>query len=265
MPACFLAGAMNLFADAVAYEQAMGKWSRVAGSDFLDWLGLPAGLCWLDVGCGGGSFTELIVNQASPESVAGVDPAEDQIAFARSRSGHGDVEYRVGDALTLPFPDGSFDAAVMALVIAFLADRAKAIAEMRRVARPGGTIATYIWDLPGGGFTQQPLLDALGVNQEKMPGYGDSAAGPLRRLFEAADLQGVESRTIRVEMTFKDFDEFWSTQTAFPSTPVRALRQMPDDEVERIKASLRKSLPTDPEGRIAYFARANAVRGRKPL
>jgi ubiquinone/menaquinone biosynthesis C-methylase UbiE len=256
---------MALFTDADAYELAMGKWSRVAGLEFLDWLAPPAGLRWLDVGCGGGAFTDLIVNRISPQSVAGVDPAEDQIAFAKSRSGHGHVDYRVGDALDLPFQDSAFDTAVMALVIAFLPDRAKAIAEMQRVVRPGGTVATYIWDLPGGGFTQQPLLDALGLNQEKMPGYADSASGPLRQLFEAADLQEVESRTIHVEMKFRDFDEFWSTQTGFPSTPVRALRQMSESEVERIKASLRNDLPTDPEGRIAYFAWANAVGGRKPL
>jgi ubiquinone/menaquinone biosynthesis C-methylase UbiE len=255
---------MALFSDADAYEQAMGKWSRIAGLEFLDWLGPPAGLRWLDVGCGGGAFTDLILGRASPKSVAGVDPVEDQIAFAKSRDGHGQVDYQVGDALDLPYQGDGFDTAIMALVIAFLPDRAKAIAEMRRVVRPGGTIATYMWDLPRGGFTQQPLLDALGLNQEKMPGYADSAAGPLRQLFEAADLEEVESRTIHVEMKFRDFDEFWSTQTSFPSTPVRALREMSESEVERVKASLRETLPTNPQGQVAYFARANAVKGRKP-
>lgn len=254
---------MTSFENSLAYEEAMGKWSRAAGRSFLEWINAAAGLRWLDVGCGTGAFTDLIVKQAAPDAVAGIDPVATQIDFAVSRSGHGDVDYRVGDALNLPFADGTFDICAMALVIAFLQDRKKAIAEMARTTRPGGTVATYIWDLPGGGFTQQPLLDALGINQEKMPGYRDCSEDRLKRLFEEAGLDDVSGRTIDVEMTFDSFDAFWASQTGFPSTPVRMISQMPGTEVNRLKATLRQTLPTDADGRIAYSARANAVKGVK--
>ena len=109
------------FADGDAYERAMGVWSRSAGEVFLDWVKVPAGLRWLDIGCGSGAFTQLIADQAAPTNVVGIDPSEEQLAFARKRPAASLAQFRQGEAMSLPFPDQSFDAAVMALVLFFCA------------------------------------------------------------------------------------------------------------------------------------------------
>jgi ubiquinone/menaquinone biosynthesis C-methylase UbiE len=140
-----MAEAHKLFTDGEAYERMMGRWSRLVGEAFLDWLALPSGLRCLDVGCGNGAFTEVLIARCAPATVSGLDPSEEQIAYARQRPGAKPAEYRVGDALALPFVDGSFDAALMALAIVFVPDPVKAVAEMVRVVRPGGWVATYMW------------------------------------------------------------------------------------------------------------------------
>jgi SAM-dependent methyltransferase len=105
------------FDDGAAYERFMGKWSQLAGETFLDWLAPQPGLRWLDVGCGNGAFTEMLVERCAPVSVQGIDPSEGQLAFARTRPGTRMAQFRQGDAMAQPFPDATFDAAVMPLVI----------------------------------------------------------------------------------------------------------------------------------------------------
>src|SRR5215813_465068 len=105
------------FDDGAAYERMMGTWSRLAGEIFIDWLAPREGLRWIDVGCGNGAFTELLVDRCAPAEVQGIDPSEGQLAFARTRSAARLAEFRKGDAGTIPFVEDRFDAAVMALVI----------------------------------------------------------------------------------------------------------------------------------------------------
>src|SRR3954464_14240280 len=115
----------QMFSDGKAYERLMGRWSQVVGTQFLDWLDVPQGQRWLDAGCGNGAFTEVLIQRCAPASVMGVDPSEGQIAYARARPGTTTAQFRVGDAQALPFGDREFDAATMALVIAFLSDPAR--------------------------------------------------------------------------------------------------------------------------------------------
>ena len=123
----------KLFTDGQAYERLMGRWSRIVGKEFLDWLDAPTNRRWLDVGCGNGAFTEELIARCAPAAVIALDPSDDQLAFARARAGMNVADFRVGDAQNLFFADHSFDVAVMALVISFLPDPDKAIAEMTRV------------------------------------------------------------------------------------------------------------------------------------
>jgi ubiquinone/menaquinone biosynthesis C-methylase UbiE len=262
-----MAEAEGFFSDGEAYELTMGRWSRVAGEEFLDWLSLPKGLRWLDIGCGSGAFTELVLDRSAPSAISGVDPSEDQIAFAKSRAAASRVDYRLGDALSLPFGDEEFDVAVMALVIGQLSDSAKAMAEMKRVVRPEGMVATYVWDGPDKGHPQQPLFDTLkAIVGELKRGPGNQARpiGALKDLFDESGLEDVTSRSIEIQLRFKDLDEFWVAQTALASRAVQAIRNLSELDLERFKASLRERLPTDADGCIAYTAQANALKGRVP-
>jgi ubiquinone/menaquinone biosynthesis C-methylase UbiE len=262
-----MAETTSFFTDGEAYERLMGRWSRAAGEVFIDWLSLPPGLNWLDVGCGTGAFTELVSERCAPKAISGIDPAEDQLAFARRRPVATRATFRVGDAQSLPFADREYDVAAMALVISFLPNPTKAVAEMARVVKPGGTVATYMWDFLGKGFTQQPIIEALAtmnVTVPPLPGNLNSSTDNLKSFFGAAGLTQVATRTIEITVSYPNFDDYWSSQTGLPNPAVQLIRKMTEPDVERLRANLRATLPTDRTGRIAYPARANAIKGRVP-
>ena len=252
------------FEDGAGYESMMGVWSRFAGDVFLDWLNLSKGLRCIDVGCGNGAFTELLVERLAPSGVQGVDPSPGQLAFARQRHTANVAEFREGDAMALPFAEKTFDLATMALVIFFVPDPAKGVAEMKRVVRSAGTVAAYAWDLPGGGFPLEPLyaeVRAMGHKVPQPPSAEASRMAALHDLWTGAGLASVETREIVVERTYRDFDEFWTTSLASPTLRV-SLSGMSQDETAQLKARMRDKLPTDAAGRITFGARANAVKGR---
>ena len=255
------------FEDGAAYEEFMGKWSRLAGDAFLDWLQPSAGLRWLDVGCGNGAFTEMIVGRCAPAEVEGIDPSEPQVAYAREHAPAGaTLTYRVGDAMSLPYAGARFDVAVMALVIFFVPDPPKGMAEMARVVRPGGEVCTYAWDLFGAGFpfaALQQEIEALGFPRILPPSPEASRMDSLRALWTGAGLVDVETHEIAVERTFADFATFWRiAQTGPRIGPLIA--KMTPEQLGRLEARLRERLPADAQGRITYGARANAIRGRVP-
>jgi ubiquinone/menaquinone biosynthesis C-methylase UbiE len=102
---------VELFTDGQAYERMMGRWSRLIGETFLDWLDIPKGLRWLDVGCGNGAFTEEIIARSAPATVVAINPSEDQLAFARTRPRANMAKFEVGDAQKLTFGNDAFDVA----------------------------------------------------------------------------------------------------------------------------------------------------------
>lgn len=259
--------AKSFFTDGQAYESLMGRWSRAVGNIFLDWLSLPKALRWLEVGCGTGAFTELVLDRCAPSHFEAIDPSENQIAYARNRPVAAHAIFRVGDAQSLPCSDKEYDVVVMALVISFVPNASRAIAEMKRVTRPGGTVATYMWDTLGGGYIQQPLfegLEAMNVELPPRPGQQNSRMDDLRRLFEEARLDQVAWRTIEIEVSYETFDEFWSAQTGIANAAVQAIRKLSDPDLGQLKAYLQDHLPRDHRGRIAYSARANAIKGIAP-
>ncbi len=251
------------FDDGAAYERTMGVWSRLVGEVFLDWLKPAQDLRWIDVGCGNGAFTELIISRCAPAEVQGIDPSEGQLAFARTRPGARGAAFAQGDAMALPFASERFDAATMALVLVFVPDPAKGVAELVRVVGPGGTVATYMWDMLGGGFPLDPIIGemrAMGFSPTRPPRMEASRLAALRELWSGAGLTQIEMREITVERTFSDFAEFWEAVSTAPSTmPVVAA--MSAAEVAALKQRVRARLPADAQGRITYASRAHAVKG----
>jgi SAM-dependent methyltransferase len=139
----------DVWAAGEAYEPYVGRWSRLVAREFIDWLGLPSGDHWLDVGCGTGALTQTIAARSKPASVTGLDPSDRFIAYARRQTHDRRVRFQTGDAQALPFPDMMFDAVVAGLVLNFIPNPARAVAEMKRVLRAGGTGAVYVWDHAG--------------------------------------------------------------------------------------------------------------------
>ena len=254
------------FNDGAAYERYMGVWSQKAGTAFLDWLAPEPGLRWLDIGCGNGAFTEMLVERCAPASVEGIDPSEAQLAFARTRPAARLARFRHGDAMALPYADDTFDAAVMPLVIFFVPDPAKGVAEMARVVCPGGLVTAYGWDMRDGGFPYHALqseMRAMGIAVPTPPSPDAASMDVLRSLWTGAGIEDIETCAITVERTFADVDDYWTTVLDGPSVG-RQLRAMSADVTAELQTRVLAHLPPDASGRITCTARANAVRGRVP-
>jgi len=255
-----------VFTDGEAYERMMGRWSRLAGETFLDWIAPPDGLRWLDVGCGNGAFSEALIERCNPSAVTGIDPSQGQLSYARTRTDPGIADFRQGDALALPFDDDEFDACVMALAINFVPDASRAVAEMVRVVKPGGLIATYVWDIPGGGFTMEPFLKALAEIDIPTPNPNAEVTRieSLGKLWRDAGLDGIATRRIDITVSYADFDDFWSANTGIPNSVSNAVAKLSPADVAQLKDWLRANLPADSAGQISYGACANAVKGHVP-
>lgn len=255
------------FDDAQAYEHFMGRWSRALGMAFLEWLAPPQGACWLDVGCGTGAFTQLLLDSCAPTAVAAIDPAASQIDYARQQLPAGSADFRVADAQAIPFPDHTFDVVASALVLNFVPDRARALSEMRRVCRPGGYVAGYVWDFAGERSSAWPLR--LGLRQidapvPTIPGTDHTSTKALRALFTDAGLEATAEQSIEVALTFASFEDYWHSQTPAFAPQGKIVASLPDGDRVRLKEIMQRTLPTTSGGGIICAASANAVKARCP-
>lgn len=259
-------GDLSRLDDGASYELMMGRWSVLVGTRFIDWIAVPAGSRWLDVGCGSGAFTQLLVERCQPIEVQAFDTSEQQLAFARHRlPANAPVTWAEGDAMRLPVADAACDAAVMALVLFFVPEPALGVAEMCRAVRREGVVAAYHWDVAGGGFPLQVILEEmreLGVPPRTPPSVEASTIAASAELWRAAGLHRVRTCQISVQRDFDSFDAFWTS--AEPSKSLRPMFEVMDARGrELLKANVRHRLKAD-DGPLAVSARANAVCGIKP-
>jgi len=260
-----VAEAAHTFADSGAYERFMGRWSRAVAPHFLDWISAPPGGNWLDVGCGTGIFTELIFERCAPAAVFGIDPQRAQIDHAKCQPVGQRATLRVANAEALPFSDAVFDVVASALAINFIGDRPRALLEMRRVARPDGTVAGFVWDFEAERSPSWPLrvtMRKTGAGVPHIPGANASSLRALAALFEQAGFRDVTTTTIEVTLPYADFEAFWEAQTPSYSPTTRIINAMSPSERKQLMECVRAALPTDASGRIEYAARANAVKAR---
>ncbi|MFH5923333.1 class I SAM-dependent methyltransferase [Roseomonas xinghualingensis] len=258
----------DLWVAGEAYERYVGRWSRLVAPIFLDGLGLPAGGRWLDVGCGTGALSQAILGRCAPASVLGIDLSTGFLTLARQQVTDNRAEFRPGDARDLPVPDAGFDAVVSGLVLNFVPDQSKAAAEMLRAARPGGTVAAYVWDYAEGMQMMRRFWDAAVAldpavrEKDEWPRFPLCQPGPLRALFEGAGLREVAVTAIEVPTTFRDFDDFWSPFLAGQGPAPSYCVSIGEEGRAALRERLRASLPMEPDGSIRLTARAWAVRGR---
>ena len=258
------------FADGEAYEHYVGRWSRGVAHLFLDWLSLPPGLGWVDVGCGTGALTETILEQADPSQVTGVEPSEGFISMARDRIQDNRAEFKSGDAMSVPLKDAEADVLVSGLVLNFVSDKQRALQEMCRTVRPGGTIALYVWDYAGEMQLMRYFWNAV---SDLFPGGADHDEGkqfpicqpdPLADLFRAADLRSVEVRALDMPTVFVDFDDYWSPFLRGQGPAGSYCASLSEDDRQNLRKHLENTVPVRPDGSIHLIARAWAVRGTIP-
>jgi len=252
------------FADPVSYEGYMGRWSRPVAHALLDWLAVPPGRRWLDVGCGTGALIDVILRRAAPSAVFGLDRSPDFVRHAAERlAGDARVKVVVGDAQRFP-PEipSDIDAAVSALMLNFVPDPALAVAEMARVST--GIVAAYVWDYAEGMqllrrfWDAAVALDPAAKQLDEGARFGLCRPEPLAALF-GTELGEVEVRAIDVSTDFRDFDDLWSPFLSGQAPAPGYVATLGDDGREALRERLRATLP---DGPIALTARAWAARGR---
>lgn len=255
------------FADGDAYERYIGRWSRPASRLFVEWLSMPNGLRWADIGCGTGALSTTLLELAAPSVVIGVEPSEGFIRVARETITDHRADFRTGDALSIPLEAREADVLVSGLVLNFVADHASALREMCRVVRPGGTVAAYVWDYAGEMQLMRYFWDGIA---ELFPDAAANDEGkqfpicspdPLVDLFTAAGLKSVDTCALDAATVFADFDDYWSPFLRGQGPAGAQCAALSENERERLRKHLKSSLPIQADGSIPLIARAWAVRG----
>jgi len=150
-------------ADGDGYELQMGRWSRRLAPPFVSFAGVTGAGSVLDVGCGTGSLSFALAEDTTIGRVQGVDIAPVYVEHARARNSDPRVIFQVGDACALPFAEATFDHALSLLVIQFVPNGLAAVRELRRVTRPGGTVAAATWDTRGGFVAYRMVFDTAAM------------------------------------------------------------------------------------------------------
>ncbi len=256
-----------LWASGAAYESYVGRWSRVVAREFLDWLSVPTDAGWLDVGCGTGELTNAILKTQSPTRVVGIDPSEGFIAFAREHVQDENVEFDVGDAMSLPYEEDEFDAVVSGLVLNFVPAPDRALSGMARVTRPEGIVAAYVWDYADKMEMIRRFFDAAVALD---PGAAEFDEGPrfticdpdrLAEIFERAGFGEVDTQAIEVSTTFRNFDDYWTPFLAGTGVAPAYVVSLSEAKRTALRERLREMLPIAQDGSISLIARAWAVKG----
>lgn len=254
------------------YEQFMGRWSRALAPRFLNWAHLPPGRRILDLGCGTGALSAALVERSWPGTV-GIDRS---FSFASSaRQGPGAVSARTdfvrGDAMHLPFRDGTFDAIASALVLNFVPEPAQALREARRVVRPGGTVAFCVWDYAAPGSFLRHFWDAaVALDPERARALDEAVRFPIchrERLGELVRAEGFRDVTvagIEIPTAFRDFQDFWRPFEGGQAPAPGYAMSLPPERRTVLREHIRARLPVGADGRITLASPAWAVRGTKP-
>ena len=243
----------------------MGRWSRLVAQSFVEWLPVSPGMHWLDVGCGSGALSEAILTNQQPLTLAAIDQSQGFVDTAQQRLGP-NAQCKVGDALDLPIPADSMDTVVSGLVLNFIPDPEKALQEMARVTRPGGTVAVYVWDYPGKMDFLKLFWDAVVAQDATAASLHEGERFPasnpdgLRALFHSAGLGEAVVEPIEIETHFENFDDYWRPFLGGQGPAPTYVCAMEESQRNRLRDNLQQQLPIQADGRIPLVARAWAVR-----
>ena len=248
------------------YERYIGRWSREVAPLFLAWLNAPAGLRWLDVGCGTGALCAAVLDRYSPRRVTGVEPSRGFLTVAgKSLAGRADLAQ--GTAGAIPLAGVRVDGVVSGLVLNFVPDPRAALLEMARVTRPGGVVAAYVWDYAEKMEIIRFFWDAAvalnpdAARLDEGPRFPLCRPDALAAVFAGAGLSDVHVTPIDVRASFASFDDYWQPFLGGQGPAPAYTMSLDVAARARLYTRLREITPALPDGSVTLTARAWADRG----
>jgi SAM-dependent methyltransferase len=258
--------------DGDGYELQMGRWSRRLAPAFIDFAGITVAESVLDLGCGTGNLSFCLGQNPRIASVTGLDLSTAYIEHASRKNQDARVEFRLGDACALPFADASFDHALSMLVLQFIPQPDRAIREMRRVTRPGGTIAAATWDTAGGLIAYRIVFDTAAMLDRdgeavRAKAYGRPLCRPgeLAQAWREAGLLDVAHDMITIRMDFESFADFWAPVEGTEGPAAAYVGTLDPSSKSKLCDAVRLAyLNGEPNGGRSYAATAWVVKGKVP-
>lgn len=255
------------------YELQMGRWSRRLAPLLIEFAGIHQARLVLDVGCGTGNLSVTLARNEKIESIRGLDFSEAYVAYARRHNTDTRIEFDVGDACTLPYPDASFDHSLSMLLLQFIPRAEQAVREMRRVTRPGGTVAAATWDTRGGLvfyrliFDTAAMLDPSAIERRaKAYTRPMTRPGDLGRAWRDAGLQDVTEDTRTIRMDFESFADFWAPCEGKDGPVADYVGTLDADGKRKLRDAVELAyLDGEPDGARSFAATAWVVKGSVPV
>ena len=259
-------------ADGDGYEMQMGRWSRRLAPLFIEFAGVTGAQGVLDVGCGTGNLTACLLQNPAIAKVSGIDFSPVYVAHAERHCKDTRVDFQLCDACALPYPDASFDHAMSMLVMQFIPDTPRAIREMRRVTRPGGTVAAATWDTRGDLVTYRMIFDTAamldqGGRDRRARAYTRPMCRPgeLAKAWRDAGLISVEQDMRTIRMDFASFADFWAPAEGRDGPVAEYVATLDAQSKSRLRAAVELAyLDGEVDGPRSYAATAWVVRGTVP-
>jgi len=248
------------------YELYMGRWSSLVAESFIDWLSPAIELKWLDVGCGSGALSEAIISNYKPAEVIAIDQSDGFVKAAQKRLGNNAL-CKVGNALSLPLDDSSVNTAVSGLVLNFIPESNKVLAEMLRVTCAGGSVGVYIWDYAGKmEFLNQFWDVAVELRPEASSlhegnRFPESNAEGLEQLFSQVGFKNIVTTPIEINTRFRNFDDYWNPFLSGQGPGPTYVSSLEETERDELRNVLKERLPIQADGSIPMNARAWAAKG----
>ena len=256
----------KMFTAGDGYERYMGRWSRQLAPVYVGFAAPKDGGRVLDVGTGTGALACALEAALASSEITGIDPSAGFIAYAAKNATSGRARFEVGDAQKLRFDDASFDHALSMLVINFIPDHGKALAEMRRVTRPGGIVSACVWDYSGGMESLRTFWDeAVALDPAAEPKHERNMKltreGQLGALWKSAGLYGIEEKALVIDQAFKSFDDYWGPFMTGVGPGGAYVVSLSEDKRQALASRLRKRFG---DGAFTLKARVWCVRGGGP-